>query len=148
MNSQIGRLVILLVLVITTATTGFAQSRPDQALRGMLDELERNNRAAGSQKKAPPQNQLGLQVSFAPLVKSVAPAVVNVYAAREIKRRRSPFEGDPFFEQFFGRSLGGGRSRKRIEKSLGSGVIVGQRGIVVTNYHVIKNATEIKVRRA
>jgi len=51
----------------------------------------------------------------------------------------SPFEGDPFFEQFFGRSV------PRAQSSLGSGVLVDPSGIIVTNFHVIKGADEVKV---
>ena len=43
-----------------------------------------------------------MQLSFAPLVKETAPAVVNVYASQQAEQARSPFDGDPFFEQFFG----------------------------------------------
>jgi S1-C subfamily serine protease len=77
-------------------------------------------------------------------VKETAPAVVNVYAARQVQQQASPFAGDPFFEQFFGKQFGGG-GKSRTEQSLGSGVIVDASGIVVTNNHVIKDADEIKV---
>ena len=89
-----------------------------------------------------PQSQAEIKLSFAPLVKKTAPSVVNVYAAR-IVRARSPFANDPFFEQFFGQSLQNAPSRK--QSSLGSGVIVDQSGLIVTNYHVIRDADEIKV---
>ncbi|WP_336276764.1 DegQ family serine endoprotease [Bartonella sp. CB178] len=89
-----------------------------------------------------PQTQSEITLSFSPLVKKTIPSVVNIYAARQI-RARSPFDGDPFFEQFFGRY----RSNQplRTQSSLGSGVIVDTRGLIVTNYHVIKDANEIKV---
>ena len=87
-----------------------------------------------------PTSQVEIQLSFAPLVKQVAPSVVNVYAARKPKQR-SPFAGDPFFERFFG---GRGRSQ-RDQNSLGSGVIVDAAGIVITNHHVIKDADEVKI---
>ncbi|MEE9313077.1 MAG: DegQ family serine endoprotease [Rhizobiaceae bacterium] len=86
-----------------------------------------------------------IRYSYAPLVKAIAPSVVNVYAARQVKQRRSPFAGDPFFERFFGRDNFGGKPRQRISRSLGSGVIVDSAGIVITNHHVIKNADEVKV---
>ncbi|UNF41566.1 DegQ family serine endoprotease [Bartonella krasnovii] len=89
-----------------------------------------------------PQTQKEITLSFAPLVKKTVPSVVNIYAARQI-RARSPFEGDPFFEQFFGRLQNKFPVRK--QSSLGSGVIVDARGLIVTNYHVIKDASEIKV---
>lgn len=86
-----------------------------------------------------PFSESQIQLSFAPLVRETAPAVVNVYASAVV-RQRSPFAGDPFFEQFFGRQM-----PPRVQKSLGSGVMVDSSGIVVTNYHVIKNADEVKV---
>lgn len=87
-----------------------------------------------------PSSQSEIQLSFAPLVKQVAPSVVNVYAARKA-RQTSPFAGDPFFERFFG----GGRRSQRDQNSLGSGVIVDPSGIIITNNHVIKDADEVKI---
>ncbi len=98
--------------------------------------------APAAPSKQIPLSRGDMQLSFAPLVKETTPAVVNVYAARQVQAR-SPFEGDPFFEQFFGNQFG--RSKPRIQQSLGSGVIVDRSGIVVTNNHVIKDADEIKV---
>ena len=89
-----------------------------------------------------PQSRQAVQLSFAPLVKRIAPSVVNVYAERMIQQRRSPFAGDPFFERFFGPR---GPRRNRQSNALGSGVIIAADGIVVTNHHVIKDADEVKV---
>ena len=100
--------------------------------------------AVPTQGKQIPLSRGDMQLSFAPLVKETAPAVVNVYAARQVQQQASPFAGDPFFEQFFGKQFGGG-GKSRTEQSLGSGVIVDASGIVVTNNHVIKDADEIKV---
>ncbi len=90
--------------------------------------------------RATPQGLAQVRLSFAPVVKKVAPAVVNVYASRVETMPRNPLFDDPIFRQFFG---GGGDSR--VSKSLGSGVIVDPSGLVVTNYHVIEGMTEVKV---
>jgi len=91
-----------------------------------------------------PQSAQEISLSFAPLVKRVSPAVVNVYASRVVQQRVSPFMDDPFFRRFFGGDMGGA-PRKRVQQSLGSGVIIDSSGLVVTNYHVIENADEVKV---
>jgi Do/DeqQ family serine protease len=85
-----------------------------------------------------------LRLSYAPVVQHVAPAVVNVYAAKVVQNRNPLFE-DPIFRQFFGVPGGGG---PQIQRSLGSGVIVDPSGLVVTNVHVIEGADEVKVALA
>ncbi len=93
-----------------------------------------------------PKSQREIQLSYAPLVKRAAPAVVNIYTKRVVQSRRSPFFNDPFFKQFFGDNVFRfGAPRKRVENSLGSGVIVRPEGIVITNHHVIKKADQIRV---
>jgi Do/DeqQ family serine protease len=89
-----------------------------------------------------PQSQTEISLSFAPLVQEAAPAVVNIYAKIIRPGRTSPFQGDPFFEDFF---RGFGESRPRVQNSLGSGVILSPDGIVVSNYHVVGQATDIRV---
>ncbi|GGB11160.1 trypsin-like peptidase domain-containing protein [Allosediminivita pacifica] len=86
-----------------------------------------------------PQSQTEISLSFAPLVREATPAVVNIYA-RRVVQSRSPFAGDPFFGEMF-RDL----SRPRVQNSLGSGVILSGDGIVVSNYHVVGQATDIRV---
>jgi Do/DeqQ family serine protease len=76
------------------------------------------------------------------VVRRVAPAVVNVYAARVIENR-NPFMNDPFFRQFFGAV-----PREQVQRSLGSGVIVDPSGLVVTNNHVIEGASAVKISLA
>ena len=90
-----------------------------------------------------PQSRAEITLSFAPLVRETAPAVVNIYArfVREA-RARTPFMDDPFFERFF---EGFGAPQPRVQNSLGSGVILGSDGIVVSNYHVVGQATDIRV---
>lgn len=89
-----------------------------------------------------PQSMAQIQLSYAPLVKQAAPAVVNIYAQRVVADRRNPFADDPFFGDLF-RNFG--QATPRVQNSLGSGVIVGADGLVVSNYHVVGQATEIRV---
>ncbi|UUX48683.1 Do family serine endopeptidase [Nisaea acidiphila] len=92
-----------------------------------------------------PASREDIQYSFAPLVRKVGPAVVNIYARAEVTERRiSPLFDDPFFRRFFG-DVFPGETRKRTAQSLGSGVIMREDGLVVTNAHVIKGADEITV---
>ena len=102
-------------------------------------------RGAVTDARQVPEIASEIRFSYAPLVKRVSPSVVNVYAARQVRQRRSPFAGDPFFERFFGENAFGNRPRRRTARSLGSGVVIGENGIVITNYHVIENADEVKV---
>ncbi len=94
-----------------------------------------------------PSDAAELKLSFAPLVKSVAPSVVNIYTKRMVRARRiSPLFDDPFFRRFFGgRFPFDERPPEKVQNSLGSGVIVRPEGLIVTNHHVIENADEITV---
>jgi Do/DeqQ family serine protease len=84
--------------------------------------------------------------SLAPMLEQVMPAVVNVYTASRVQVRTSPMFDDPFFRHFFGIP---DMPRERIERSLGSGVIVdAARGLIVTNHHVVQGADDISVTLA
>jgi serine protease DegS len=83
-------------------------------------------------------------VSYASAVAATAPSVVNIYTTKvSIKRGKSLFD-DPLFRHFFGDRLQT-RPRKQTQTSLGSGVIVAEKGFILTNHHVVAEADEINV---
>ena len=86
-----------------------------------------------------------MRLSFAPVVKQAAPAVVNIYTRKVIRTSQtlSPFLDDPIFHHFFSERLGW--SSERVQRSLGSGVIIRSDGIVVTNHHVVRNSDAVTV---
>ncbi len=86
--------------------------------------------------------------SFAPAARAVSPAVVNVFASgRRAEQRPPPSPGFPFFDDpFFRRFFDfGERRRRKARSSLGSGVVVGADGLIVTNHHVVEDAGAIKI---
>ena len=105
--------------------------------------------AQADEEKIVPKTKMDTVFSYAPVVKKVAPAVVNIYTKSHVTvmENASPFMNDPFFNQFFaqqGLSFGG-RPRDAVVSSLGSGVIIKADGLIVTSHHVIKDAQEITV---
>ncbi len=92
-----------------------------------------------------PQDHAVIELTFAPVVKQVAPAVVNVYSAQQVAGR-SPFD-DPVLRELFGDQFGQAfpGSGDRVATSLGSGVIISPNGLIVTNDHVIQGADKVTV---
>ena len=99
---------------------------------------------AAAEQKVTPQSEPQIQLSYAPLVKKVSPAVVNIYTKKVVRSRQVlPLFNDPFFRRFFGDAPGLTVPREQLQNSLGSGVIVHGSGVIVTNFHVIEGAKEI-----
>jgi len=108
-----------------------------------------DNRPAFTVSTTPINRDARAGTSYSPIVKKIAPSVVNIYSTRFIKERpmQHPFMNDPLFRQFFGNQMpqGDGRERTRKEQSLGSGVIVSPDGYILTANHVVADADEVQV---
>jgi serine protease DegQ len=83
--------------------------------------------------------------SYSSAARKAMPAVVNIFTSKETKVPRHPFMDDPMFRYFFGQQFD---AQTRRSASLGSGVIVSDKGYILTNNHVVEAADEIEVALA
>ena len=78
-------------------------------------------------------------ISYAQAVKKAAPSVVNIYTKTQVKRSVHPLSRHPFFKRLHR------QQPKRVEGSLGSGVIIDKAGFIVTSFHVVDSVDEILI---
>jgi S1-C subfamily serine protease len=140
---MLGRLGSALIFVMGSVVGGLALAFLIVALRPDLIHGTAPAPAPAAPAIPPPPPQptepAPARVTYADAVQRAAPAVVNIYTARLVTERVAPSLGELFGEYM-------PRYRRRIERSLGSGVIVDNSGHIVTNHHVIANADSIRVQ--
>jgi serine protease Do len=124
------------ICVVLTLVLALSACRTEQTVK------------AGSQPRELPEGAAQLNgpiLSYAGVVQTVAPAVVTIRASHRVRApQQFPFFNSPLFREFFG-GVPTPRNQTQVELALGSGVIVHADGHVLTNYHVIDGAQEIKV---
>ena len=130
-----------LIFIVGSVVGGLALAFLIVAVRPDLIRRESVTSGPAAPPLAPASVAGAAQDSYAPAVQRGAPSVVNVYAARLVTERVAPSLGELFGDYM-------PRYRQRIERSLGSGVIVDESGHIVTNHHVIANADSIRVQLA
>ena len=140
-----NRLVWLAIGVLAAAVIGLMlvlradnQAERAAALTEDATKLASQATPGGEPARSVPASQVQVQLSYAPVVKRTAPAVVNIYTAQVV---RSPMLNHPLFRNF-------GDQGGRVANSLGSGVIVDASGLIITNNHVVEGADEILVQLA
>ena len=110
----------------------------------LIGLLPWNIQAAVAQERVVPNSESDKLLSYAPVVKKAAPAVVNIFTKRKVQ-----VAVNPVLQQLFGNRLNmKGMSQERIVSSLGSGVLVKADGTVMTSNHVIQGSDQITVQLA
>jgi serine protease Do len=139
---------IALVAILLVAAGGGGYLLRDRLGRGAAAPAPSSPPAASSLALAE-----ALQLGFVDVAQQVRPAVVHLGTIQRAKSRRGPNvppdNDDPFFRDFFNQFFGseGPDSRSEFRRpGLGSGVIIDKRGLVLTNFHVVKGADEILIR--
>ena len=130
---RIGAGGLAVLVALGAGTVALATTNPPAKLK--IDE-------------APLDRQVKSQTSFAPVIKRIAPSVVNISSTMVVKERsmRSLFGDDPMLKRFFGEDgADDNQPRSRRAQSLGSGVIVSPDGYILTANHVVESAEKVRV---
>ena len=134
--SQTATICLALLFVVSTLKPEWLPSRPGPAPESVQV-------ATVKQEAQPGAAGGGAQLdSYHDAVSKAMPSVVNIFTTKEVRVMRNPLLNDPVFRRFFGDQLG---SETRKATSLGSGVVVGSSGYILTNNHVVEAADEIEV---
>jgi serine protease DegQ len=137
--AQATTVALAVLLVVTTLRPDLLPARSPANGTGVVTITESNPAKPGA---AATPISVNLPGSFSTAARKAMPSVVNIFTSKEVKVPRHPFMDDPLFRRFFGDQLDDETQRT---SSLGSGVIVGAEGYILTNHHVIEAADEIEV---
>ena len=108
-----------------------------------------NNEQAIVIKQVESGAKLSLTGSYSYAAKKAMPAVVNIFTSKKVSTNEDQkYLDDPSFRNFFGDQMDDMENQSHLENSLGSGVIVSEQGLILTNNHVIAAADEIEVALA